>query len=86
LQAFAHNEVWLELVLIAQDLLACAGALLLEGELRLAEPKRRRQRLLDVAARIVRSGRRTGLRLQRDWPWAEALVAVFRRLRTLPLI
>lgn len=82
---FAPNEVWLELVLIAQDLFAWTAALLLEGELGLAEPKRLRQRLLHVAARIVRSGRRTRLRLQRDWPWAAALVAAFRRLRALPL-
>jgi hypothetical protein len=83
--AFAHNEVWLEFVLIAQDLFAWAQALTLDGELRLAEPKRLRHRLLHTAGRLVRSGRRTKLRLARDWPWAEALVAAFRRLRALPL-
>jgi Transposase DDE domain group 1 len=83
--AFSHNQVWLELVLIAQDLLAWAGALTLDGELRLAEPKRLRHRLLHTAGRLVRSGRRTKLRLARDWPWAEALSAAFRRLRALPL-
>ena len=59
----ADNEVWLELVLIAQDLFAWAEALCLEGELRLAERKRLRHRLLHTAARLVRSGRRTRLRL-----------------------
>jgi Transposase DDE domain group 1 len=83
--AFSHNEVWLELVLIAQDLFAWAQALILDGELALAEPKRLRHRLLHTAGRLVRSGRRTRLRLARDWPWAEALVAAFRRLRALPL-
>jgi Transposase DDE domain group 1 len=82
---FAPNEAWLELVLISQDLFAWAQVLLLCGELRLAEPKRLRHRLLHVAGRLVRSGRRTTLRLQRDWPWAEALVAAFSRLRALPL-
>jgi len=82
---FVPNEVWLELVLIAQDLFTWAQSLLLSGELRLAEPKRLRQRLLHVAARIVRSGRKTRLRLPRDWPWAEALVRAFTRLRALPL-
>ncbi len=81
---FAPNEVWLELVLLAQDLLAWAQALVLEGELRLAEPKRLRQRLFHVAGRIARSARRTTLRLPRAWPWAEALLAAFRRLRALP--
>lgn len=83
--AFAPNEVWLELVLIAQDLFAWTQGLCLEGELRLAEPKRLRHRLLHMAGRLVRSGRRTKLRLQRDWPWAQALVAAFERLRALPL-
>jgi hypothetical protein len=61
--AFAHNEVWLELVLIAQDLFAWPHALTLNGELRLAEPKRLRHRLLHTAGRPVGSGRRTRLRL-----------------------
>ena len=82
---FGPNQVWLELVLIAQDLFTWAQALCLDGELCLAEPKRLRHRLLHTAGRLVRSGRRTKLRLQRDWPWAEALLAAFRRLRALPL-
>lgn len=83
--AFSHNQVWLELVLIAQDLFAWAQALILDGELALAEPKRLRHRLLHTAGRLVRSGRRTRLRLARNWPWAEALVAAYKRLRALPL-
>jgi hypothetical protein len=83
--AFAHNEVWLELVLIAQDLFAWPHALTLNGEFRLAEPKRLRHRLLHTAGRPVGSGRRTRLRLAHDWPWAEALTAARRRLRALPL-
>jgi Transposase DDE domain group 1 len=83
--AFEHNQVWLELSLIAQELLAWARALCLEGELALAEPRRLRQRLLHVAGKLVRSARRTTLRLPRSWPWAEALVAAFERLRALPV-
>jgi hypothetical protein len=83
--AFAHNEVWLELILIAQSLIAWTQSLVLDGELALAEPKRLRFRLLHVAARLARSGRRTILRLPRDWPWAKQLVAAFERLRALPL-
>lgn len=82
--AFEHNRAWLELSLIAQDLLRWTGRLCLSGELRLAEPKRTRQRLLHVAGRLVRSARRTTLRLPRSWPWAEALAAAFTRLRALP--
>lgn len=83
--AFEHNQAWLELSLLAGELLSWTRLLCLEGELSLAEPKRMRQRLLHVAGRIVRSGRRTTLRLPRTWPWAEALAAAFARLRALPV-
>jgi Transposase DDE domain group 1 len=81
--AFAHNEAWLEVSLLAQALLRWTALLCLEGKLALAEPKRVRQRLLHVAGRLVRSGRRVALRLPRGWPWAEALVSAFARLRAL---
>lgn len=83
--AFAHNQAWLEVSLLAQALLRWTALLCLEGELSRAEPKRVRQRLLHVAGRIVRSGRRVALRLPRSWPWAEALVAAFAQLRALPV-
>jgi hypothetical protein len=83
--AFEHNQAWLEVSLSAQAILRWSALLCLEGELALAEPKRVRQRLLHVAGRIVRSGRRLTLRLPRSWPWAEALTAAFIRLRVLPV-
>lgn len=82
--AFKHNQAWLEVSLLAQVILRWAARLCLQGELAFAEPKRVRQRLLHVAGRLVRSGRRVALRLPRSWPWAEALVAAFARLRALP--
>jgi Transposase DDE domain group 1 len=81
---FAPNEVWLELSLIAQDLVAWTKSLSLDGELARSEPKRLRYRLLHQAGRIARSGRRVRLRLERSWPWAHALVAAFERIRALP--
>jgi hypothetical protein len=80
-----RNAVWLELVLAAQDLVCWAQALLLDGELAVAEPKTLRYRLWHVAARIVRHARRLILRLQRTWPWAVELAGAFARLRALPL-
>jgi Transposase DDE domain group 1 len=68
-----RNSVWLELVLAAQDLTCWTQALLLDGDLAVAEPKTLRYRLLHVAARIVRHARRVILRRQRSWPWAVAL-------------
>jgi hypothetical protein len=81
---FAPNAVWLELALIAQDMIAWTKLLSLDGELARSEPKRLRYRLLHQAGRIARSGRRTRLRLERSWPWARALVAAFERIRALP--
>jgi hypothetical protein len=81
---FQLNEVWLELSLIAQDLIAWTKALSLDGELARAEPKRLRYRLLHQAGRIARSARKTRMRLERSWPWAQALVDAFARIRALP--
>ena len=80
---FALNEVWLEIVLLAHDLIVWTQALALEGELAKAEPKRLRYRLLHVGARLAFSGRRAKLHLQDTWPWASELVAAFQKLKTL---
>ena len=84
--AFEHNQTWLELSLSAQDLLTWTKLTCLDGELATAEPKRLRHRLLHVAGRIVRHGRRTRLRLQADWPWAGALATALTRLRAMPAL
>lgn len=81
---FAHNQTWLELSLIAQDLLCWTRTICLTGELARAEPKRLRHCLLHIAGKLVRHGRRTQLKLDRDWPWSTALTAAFRRLRATP--
>jgi len=81
---FEHNRVWLELVLIAHDLIAWTQRLLLTGELAHAEPKRLRYRLLHVAARLAFHARSAKLRLQASWPWAADLAAAFGRLAALP--
>jgi hypothetical protein len=84
--AFEHNQTWLEISLIAQDLLSWMKLICLDGERAKAEPKRLRQRLLHVAAKLVRHGRRTQLKLDRDWPWSQALTAAFTRPRTNPAL
>jgi DDE family transposase len=81
---FALNEVWLEIVLLAHDLIVWTQALLLDGELAKAEPKRLRYRLLHVAGRLAFSGRRGKLHLQRTWPWAATLATAFEKLQALP--
>jgi len=46
---FEHNRVWLQLVLIAHDLICWTQRLLLTGELARCEPKRLRYRNADLA-------------------------------------
>jgi hypothetical protein len=79
-----RNEVWLELVMLAQSLLVWLQRLCLAGELAKATPKTIRYRLLHVAARLVTRARRLHVRLQRTWPWTPALDIAFQRLRALP--
>jgi hypothetical protein len=83
-KAFALNEVWVEIVMLAHDLIVWTQALALDGELAKAEPKRLRYRLLHLAARLAFSGRRAKLHLPAAWPWTEALKAAFEKLKTLP--
>lgn len=83
-KTFAMNEVWVEIVMLAHDLLVWTQALALDGELAKAEPKRLRYRLLHIAARLVFSGRQAKLHLPTAWPWTHALKAAFEKLNTLP--
>jgi hypothetical protein len=83
-RVFAINQAWLQLALTGIDLLAWTQMLLLDGELAAAEPKKLRYRLLHVAARITRGGRRIRLRIAATWPWATELAAAFTHLATLP--
>jgi hypothetical protein len=83
-KAFELNEVWVEIVMLAHDLIVWTQTLLLDGELAKAEPKRLRYRLLHVAARLAFHGRRAQLHLQAAWPWATELAVAFRKLKALP--
>lgn len=80
---FLPNQVWLELVLAAQDLIAFFQRLCLVAEAQAWEPKKLRYRLLHTAARIVRSSRRLILKLQSNWRWTPQLYEAFRRMRAL---
>jgi hypothetical protein len=81
---YQMNAVWLELSLIAQDLLAWTKTLAFDGELAACEPKRLRYRLLHIAGRLAFHARQAILHLDRNWPWARDLAAAFTRLAALP--
>jgi hypothetical protein len=82
---FGANDAWLTLVMVAQTLVCWAQALLLNDDLKVAEPKTLRYRLWHTAGRIVHHGRRVIVRIDRAWPWAADLVTAFDRLRALPV-
>ena len=83
-KGYQQNKVWLELALMAADLLSWMQALCLDGDLARCEPAALRYRLLHVAARLVHTGRRWHLKIDRDWPWADDLATAFARLRAAP--
>lgn len=80
----AQNQIWLEIIQIALDLLAWMPLLALTGADRLWEPRRLRLRRFSVAARLVTTGRRHILRLAGHWPWTDVLTGALDRLQALP--
>jgi len=74
------NRAWLTEVCFAADLVRWFQVLCLRGELASAEPKALRWRLWHAPARMVRSGRRTIVRVLEGWPDADALVRAHRRI------
>jgi hypothetical protein len=78
------NHIWLELVALAHDLLAWTQHLALgDSPARIWEPERLRLRLLHIAGRIVRAGRREHPPSSSGWPWASDLLAGHHRLDAL---
>jgi Transposase DDE domain group 1 len=83
LHGYEQNQIWCEIVAMACELLAWMTTLALTGTARRWEPKRLRLRLLSVAGRIVRGGRRLRLRLAARWPWSRDITAAISRLQAL---
>ncbi|MFI6936852.1 IS1380 family transposase [Streptomyces sp. NPDC050287] len=80
----AQNQIWLEIVQLALDLLAWMPMLALTGKTRRWEPKKLRFRLFSAAAQLVTTGRRRYLRLAAHWPWTDVITAAADRLQALP--
>lgn len=80
----AQNQIWLEIVQIALDLLAWMPMLALTGQARRWEPRRLRLRQFSAAAQMVTTGRRRILRLAGHWPWTGVITEALQRLAALP--
>jgi Transposase DDE domain group 1 len=84
LQAFAKNQIWLELACLAYELLTWTQLLAFYDQpARTWEPKRLRLRLLAVAARLITTSRHRILRLSKRWPWADLVTNGHRRMAAL---
>jgi len=85
LHSMAQNKIWCALVALAGDLLAWTQLLAFPiSQARRWEPKRLRLRLLSIAGRLARTGRRTVLHLSKRHPWSQLLLDGLARLRILP--
>lgn len=80
----AQNQIWLEIVQIALDLLAWMPMLALTGKTRRWEPRRLRLRLFSAAAQLVTTARRRHLRFAGHWPWTDVITDAMARLEALP--
>jgi hypothetical protein len=80
----AQNQVWLEIVSLALDLLAWMPMLALTSTTRRWEPKKLRLRLFSAAAQLVNTGRRNWLRFTARWPWTDVITHAIARLHILP--
>jgi Transposase DDE domain group 1 len=74
--SFAANSAWLVLAAIAFNLTRAAGALASAFHAKASTATVRRQ-LINIAARVTRSARRSTLRLPEAWPWADAWQRLF---------
>ncbi len=84
LKTLAQNELWLQIVALATDLLAWLALLGLdEKSARVWEPKRLRLRLFTAPAAIARHARRVILHIKETHAWADVVIAAHQRLRAL---
>lgn len=85
LENFFGNWVWWHAAALAYNVGRWVRALALPGAFRTCRGKRLRLAFFNVAARVVRSGRRIHLRLPRAYAHADAFIEALALLRRLPV-
>lgn len=84
LQGFTQNRLWLQIVQLANDLLAWMGLLAFaDHRARRWEPKALRHRLFTIAATLAPTGRRRLLHIKDTAPWADLSTTAHARLTAL---
>jgi hypothetical protein len=82
---FAANAAWLALIGLAYNLARWTARATGPGWAHVTTATLRR-RLLVMPARLVHSARRLHLRAPENWPWAQPILGLLDRLRTLPAV
>ena len=81
--SFEANSAWMALVGMSATLVRWFQQLCLDGALAKANPKTLRWRLWHAPARVIRSGRRTILRILDGWPDADQLISAHGKIALL---
>ena len=83
-RAWNENAAWLEVVLMATDLIAWTKLIAFADNPTLArcEVAAFRYAVLHVAARITHGARQVRLRIDKTWAWATAIATGWERIRT----
>lgn len=81
-KSFGGNAAWLVLNTIAHNL--ARWLLRVAGESTPRRTKALRRRWLCLPGRLIRTGRRTVLRLPRRWPWSGQILRTLSRVRAMP--
>lgn len=80
---FTANAAWLTLTALTHNLLRAAGCLTSTFHTKARTTTLRRQ-LINIAARITRSARKTVLHLPTNWPWADSYTHLFSTTHAPP--
>lgn len=80
---FDANQAWLQLVCWSADLVRWFQLLCCTGATATAAPKTMRWRIWHTPARLVRTGRRTIVRIAEGWPWTDDILVAHQRINTL---
>lgn len=78
-----RNAAWLQLAALAVTLTAWLRHLALDGQLKRAEPKMLRFRLLAVPARYITHARARIVKLPDSWAWTQDLIDAWTRIHAL---
>ena len=85
LQSFPANWLWWQASALAYNVARWVRVLALPESFSTCRGKRLRASFFNVPARVVRTGRRTYLRLARASRHADSFIAALKRLRALPM-